>query len=104
MSKIYFPIGTVVSLKGVKKRVMIYGISQKVEKSGEERVYDYIACMYPEGNVNDEKIVFNQEDIETVFFIGFQDPEQLLFRAALDDRLGPAIFEKIGERESDSNV
>lgn len=99
MRKIYFPIGTVVSLKGVKKRVMIYGISQKTIENDEEKIFDYIACMYPEGNVNDEKIVFNQEDIETVFFIGFQDPEQLLFRAALDEQIGTQIIEKLKESE-----
>lgn len=95
MSKIYFPIGTVVSLKGVQKRVMIYGISQNATKGDVEKHYDYVACMYPEGNVNDEKIVFNQEDIESVYFIGFQDPEQLLFRAALDEKIGADIIQKL---------
>lgn len=104
MRKMYFPIGTVVSLKGIEKRVMIYGISQKVNKNGEEQVYDYVACMYPEGNVNDEKIVFNQEDINVVFFIGFQDPEQLLFRAALDEEIGATILSQLKESGYDTNV
>ncbi|MBO5373341.1 MAG: DUF4176 domain-containing protein [Lachnospiraceae bacterium] len=76
----YLPIGSVVLLKNGKKRVMIYG--RKV-RTGEE-VYDYLGCLYPEGILNsNDVIVFNQEQIQMVYFIGFQDLEEIVFRARL---------------------
>ena len=43
------PIGTVVLLKNSKKRIMIIGLLQKQIKDGEEIIWDYSACFYPEG-------------------------------------------------------
>ena len=41
---------------------MIYGRKQKHLESNKE--YDYIACLYPEGNLRADKCVFfNNEDI-----------------------------------------
>ncbi len=80
----YLPIGSVVRLVNGNKRVMIYGRAQK--QLGSETMWDYIACLYPEGNLNEEyTYLFNHEQIEEVFFIGFQDPEELEFRKHLGD-------------------
>lgn len=87
MRKVYLPIGSVVSIKGIEKRVMIYGIAQEVIHEEETKIYDYLACIFPEGHIGEEKILFNQEDISAIFFIGFQDSEQLLYRAGLDEKL-----------------
>lgn len=97
MRKVYLPIGSVVSLKGIEKRVMIYGIAQEVIQEEESKIYDYLACIFPEGHVGEEKILFNQEDISAIFFIGFQDSEQLLYRAGLDEKL--AKMTKLHESE-----
>ena len=70
------PIGSVVLLKNGYKRVMIYG--RKQMRNGEEQIWDYIACLYPEGNINpDYAYFFNHDQIDTVFFTGFQDLEEL---------------------------
>jgi len=67
------PIGSVVLLKEGKKRLMIYGINQKTENGD---VYDYLGCLYPEGNISPEyTYLFNKDAIEAVFFLGFVDPE-----------------------------
>ena len=74
----YLPIGSIVLLKGGEKRVMIYGRKQKQLDTG--RLWDYIACLYPEGHVNDEfTFLFNHDQIDRVFFIGFQDQEEFDF-------------------------
>jgi len=77
------PLGSVVLLEGVKKRVMIYGRLQK--KIGEtEEIFDYIGCPYPEGNISpSESILFNENQIKMVFFLGFQDLEELMFKEKL---------------------
>lgn len=80
----YLPIGTVVLLKGGEKKVMIYGRKQlAVDDSGE---YDYIACLYPEGNISDEyNFLFNQNDIEEVVFKGFVNEEEEEFQKVLNE-------------------
>ena len=47
----YYPIGTVVTLKGGNRPIMIYGRKQIQEQTGKE--WDYVACLYPEGNLGD---------------------------------------------------
>ena len=76
--KSYLPIGSVVLLKNGSKKVMIYGRRQK--RVNEEKEYDYIACLYPEGNINENYMyLFNNEDIDTVVFRGYSDGEEEAF-------------------------
>jgi len=72
------PIGSVVLLKGGKKKLMIYGIKQTQLETGAE--YDYVAVMYPEGCLGEEgNFLFNHDDIDTVYFIGMNDGERQVF-------------------------
>ena len=81
------PIGSVVLLKGGDKRVMICGRIQA--KAGENVIYDYSACYYPEGIVDPSAMFFfNRDAIDTVYFVGFQDKEELDFRHEVLDQLG----------------
>ena len=86
MYKNLLPIGSVVLLKGGEKRIMICGRIQT--KAGEDTIYDYSACYYPEGVLSDEMFFFNRDQIERVFFIGFQDEEELAFREDILSQLG----------------
>jgi len=73
------PAGSVVTLKGCSKRLMIYSILEICEEN--ERVYDYLACLYPEGYWGEEyNFLFDHKDIERVEFTGFTDPEFQQFR------------------------
>lgn len=47
MHKNLLPIGSVVLLRGGEKRLMICGRIQT--RAGSDKVYDYSACLYPEG-------------------------------------------------------
>ena len=76
--KKYLPIGSVVLLKNANKRLMIYGRLQKAEDS--DSVRDYIGCLYPEGNISTKQTyMFAHDQIERVYFVGFQDPEEFEF-------------------------
>lgn len=69
------PIGTVVLLKGGQKRLMIFGVKQKKSDTGEN--FDYIAVVYPEGNIGYQgQFLFNHEDIDQVCYKGFEDEER----------------------------
>lgn len=88
--KRFLPIGSVVLLKESKKRIMIVGVKQKQVDS--EKVWDYSACLYPEGILaSDKMFLFDAEQIERLYFIGFQDGEGLDFLNKLnylDDKSG----------------
>lgn len=76
--KKFLPIGSVVLLKESKKRIMIVGVKQKQADS--DKVWDYSACLYPEGIIDPERLfLFDSEQIERLYFIGFQDGEGLAF-------------------------
>ena len=69
----YYPIGTVVILKGGDRPLMIYGRKQMQATSG--ITWDYVACLYPEGNITDEyTFFFQQEEIEKVLHVGYNSP------------------------------
>lgn len=76
--KRFLPIGSVVLLKESRKRVMIVGVKQK--QANTEKVWDYSACLFPEGIINPERLfLFDSEQIERLYFVGFQDGESLGF-------------------------
>ena len=83
MKKNYLPIGTVVLLKNAKKRIMITGFYVKPDKN-KDVVYDYTGCLYPEGVISSDKnLVFNHEDIDKVYYVGFADIEEQEFKTKL---------------------
>ena len=72
------PIGSVVLLKEGKKKAMIFGIKQTDKASGKE--YDYIGVVYPEGNLGEQlQFFFQHENIDQVFFRGYEDEERNRF-------------------------
>ncbi len=87
MYKNLLPIGSVVLLKGGEKRIMI--TSRIITRAGSDEIYDYAACYYPEGLIDSKDMIFfNRDAIDTVFFMGFQDVEELEFRTSILDNLG----------------
>lgn len=87
MYKNLLPIGSVVLLKGGEKRIMI--TSRIITRAGSDDIFDYAACYYPEGVVDPKDMVFfNRDAIDIVFFVGFQDTEELEFRKTILDNLG----------------
>lgn len=83
MAKVpYLPIGSVVLLKNTDKRVMIYG--RIVRSNDDETIYDYVGCPYPEGAMaSNDMLLFDHEQIRMVYFIGFQDLEEIALRQIL---------------------
>ena len=79
----YLPIGTVVMLKGGKKRVMIIGFCGVAEEA-KDKVFDYSGCMYPEGIISSNQILlFNHDQIEKVYALGYSDEEDKEFKEKL---------------------
>ena len=77
------PAGSVVLLADSDKRVMIMGYLQA--KPGDTgKVYDYCGCLYPEGYLEADRVyLFDHEQIEKVYAVGYMDEEQFAFREEL---------------------
>lgn len=72
----YLPIGTVVMLKGGKKRVMITGFCA-VEGDDKVKMWDYSGCIYPEGFLSSKQtFLFNHEQIQEVYHMGLADDDE----------------------------
>lgn len=74
MFEYLLPIGSVVKLYNLDKKVMIFGILQR--EIGNENRFDYIGVPYPEGHQDARiNLGFNHQDIEETLFTGFMDEE-----------------------------
>lgn len=89
----FLPIGSIVLLKGAKKRLMICGRIQA--EAGTNKIFDYSGCLYPEGIINiNEMYLFQQEDIERIYFIGMQDEEEFAFRDYIKEQIEKKVQEE----------
>ena len=80
------PIGSVVLLNNGEKRLMIIGVIQT--DPADNKQYDYLACLYPEGFAGPEhNYLFNHDDIQRVDAEGLADEEHQTFRAQLAELL-----------------
>lgn len=86
------PVGSVVLLKDAKKKVVIMGIMQiKNVENGEQLAYDYMGVPYPEGYMGTETaLLFNRDNIQEVFFKGYQNEERDIFVGVVQQILDSA--------------
>lgn len=90
----YLPLGSVVLLKNATKRLMITGFYITPTDKPDE-IYDYCGCLYPEGVISTEQTaVFNHDQIDKIYCIGFKDEEEIKFKEELNKRI---------ENKEDSN-
>lgn len=86
------PIGSVVRLKEGDKKFMICGRIQAEEN--EEKIYDYSACYFPEGLIDPSHIfLFDRGAIDTVFFVGCQDQDELEYKSNVLSRIKELFIE-----------
>ncbi len=78
--KKYMPIGSIVKIGDSFKNYMIMGFNPKVDN----KIYDYLACEYPFGlDSNHQSSVFNHNQIEKIFHIGFVNNQEKSFKSEL---------------------
>lgn len=78
------PVGSVVRLRGGEKLVMIAGFYQAT-KIPDSPVFDYAGLPYPVGYLDaDQMLLFDQGQIEEVFFTGFLNDEGKEFMARIE--------------------
>ncbi|MCL1631987.1 DUF4176 domain-containing protein [Sporolactobacillus sp. CPB3-1] len=74
------PIGSVVRLKNGDVKLMILNRAPLYNKNGIIGYFDYSACTYPAGKVEDQVYFFNHENIEEIYFEGYIDEEEKVFQ------------------------
>lgn len=80
----YLPVGTVVLLKEGEKKVMITGFCTS-GKDNLDKIFDYSGCLYPEGIISsDTTLLFNHNQIDKIYFVGYRDQEEVEFKKKLD--------------------
>ena len=69
----FLPLGSVVTLKGSPKTLLIIARGLVVETKEGKRYYDYGMCLYPEGLIGDTVVYGNHDGIDKVLFEGFSN-------------------------------
>lgn len=89
----FLPIGSVVLLKNSTKRVMIIGVlQQQTRDDGKKVIWDYSGCYYPEGYMGADKcFLFDTDQIEKIYAVGYQDEEQFAFKERVDQLRGQLL-------------
>ncbi len=83
----FLPIGSVVLLSGGTKKAMITGFCS-ISDDDKTKIYDYCGCIYPEGYLTSNQIcLFNHDQIEEIFYIGYEDEEEKEFKESLKEIL-----------------
>lgn len=90
----FLPIGTVVTLKNGKKKVMIYTYcvfpTNKVYSKGKEvprkkEMFEYGGCLYPEGMIDPNFVcAFNHSDIQVINHLGLITDEHKQYSSKLN--------------------
>lgn len=81
------PIGSIVRLKGGNKRLMIIGYCKR-GRSNMDEIFDYAACLYPNGFMSAEQtVIFNHENIERIYTLGYQNEERFVFEKQLREAI-----------------
>ena len=92
----FLPIGTVVLLKNSERKIMIIGLLQIDGSNNASITYDYSGVLYPEGLIDPKKnYLFNKEQIERIYFVGYHNEEQ--------DKLQQAIKQVLDKHNQDKN-
>ena len=87
MEEKYLPIGSVVTVKGLNKKVMIIGY-YSLEYQNSVKIYDYVGCNYPEGMLmKNNMFSFNHSDITNCDFVGFKDTSYETLNKNLNSQL-----------------
>jgi len=69
----YLPLGSVVLLKNGLQKLIIMGRALNVTKGGKEFYFDYVGVLFPQGLINEQVAYFNHDDIDRVYFTGYND-------------------------------
>ncbi|MBI5972871.1 DUF4176 domain-containing protein [Staphylococcus caledonicus] len=78
-------IGSIIYLKDGSQKLMIINRGPIVEIDNQQYMFDYAACKYPIGAVEDQLYYFNEENIDKVIFNGYSDQDEIRFQELFEE-------------------
>lgn len=81
-------IGSIVYLKEGSQKLMILNRGPIVMMDEQKTMFDYSACRYPLGFVEDQVFYFNEENIDQIIFEGYKDSDESRFQTLYQEMLG----------------
>ena len=81
------PIGSIVFLKEGSQKLMILNRGPIIMMDEQKTMFDYSACRYPIGFVEEQTFYFNQENIDEVVFEGYTDGDEERFQTLYQEML-----------------
>ena len=84
LKKELIPIGSVVLLKQGTKPIMVYGRKHPVQEESGTKIYDYVACPYPEGYLlNAISFFFDHSKIDKILHMGYINEDEKYLKIEL---------------------
>ncbi|MCG2339220.1 DUF4176 domain-containing protein [Staphylococcus epidermidis] len=80
-------LGSIIYLKEGSQKLMIINRGPIVEIEGQNYLFDYSACKYPVGVVEDQVYYFNEENIDNVIFEGYSDQDETRFQELFKEKM-----------------
>ena len=81
-------IGRIIYLKEGSQKLMIINRGPIVDIDNQKSIFDYSACNYPVGVVEDQIYYFNEENIDKVVFEGYSDQDETRFQELFKEMMG----------------
>ena len=81
-------IGSIIYLKEGSQKLMIINRGPIVDIDNQKYIFDYSACNYPVGVVEDQIYYFNEENIDKVVFEGYSDQDETRFQELFKEMMG----------------
>ncbi|MGM0214474.1 DUF4176 domain-containing protein [Enterococcus sp. AZ109] len=95
-----YSIGTIVTLYDAEQELMITSRYPLYNNNGEIGYFEYAACLYPQGQVDEKNFFFNHEDIETVHFEGYISDEEEKLRKDLEEQVPNIKYPRITVKDT----
>lgn len=89
------PLGSVVILENGEQKLMITSRVPLYNNQGTIGYFDYGACLYPNGHVDQQMFFFNHSDIKEVFFEGYVDKSELEFQKKYKEEIKKVAYPKL---------
>ena len=96
------PIGSVVQLSGGTKKIMVTGYSSKAQEDG--KVFDYNGCIFPEGIMEEIYCLFDEDQIENIYFRGLETNESDKYLNKINSMVGSNISTPKEEKKSNNQT
>ena len=86
--------GSVVRLKNGEVKLMIISRAPLHNQEGVIGYFDYSACIYPNGQTDQQVNFFNHENIDEIYFKGYVDEQEELFQEQYDEKIESVPYPK----------